>query len=314
MVPLLAIGFRRQNEQLSPEQAVLHSLFGNLFLLGVSEHPRNITITTHHRQSTEERNRTRLSSSLGIATMDLFSLVSPAAGAWDAGGDGGGPRDDGRRPSPSDGDDGGAAWFRALRGGGVPRWSPSTPPRPAAAARRADASPPASLLASPPSSLSSADGGWRGSSDESPPSSPYVTPSSSPSKSDLLSLSPLQQRLSRAKSKRQRMLEERIQIIDAKSKLREQEARQRKEDATLERASKARPVSKHSAVIVASPVVDAASTTTSSAVEAVDAGEAETRTPHFAHAAAHATDGVHKFTNLFTDGVRKCSNWCAQVF
>ena len=35
-------------------------------------------------------------------------------------------------------------------------------------------------------------------------------------------------------------------------------------------------------------------------------GEAET--PHFAHAAAHATDGVHKFA----DGVRKFSVWRAR--
>ena len=37
-------------------------------------------------------------------------------------------------------------------------------------------------------------------------------------------------------------------------------------------------------------------------------GEAETRTPHCAHAAAHTTDGVH----TFTDGVRKCSVWRAR--
>ena len=37
-------------------------------------------------------------------------------------------------------------------------------------------------------------------------------------------------------------------------------------------------------------------------------GEAETRTPHFAHAAAHATDSLHKFT----DGVCKFSVWRAR--
>ena len=57
-------------------------------------------------------------------------------------------------------------------------------------------------------------------------------------------------------------------------------------------------------VKVASTKDEGATPVASAADEATDEiGEAETRTPHFAHATAHATDGVHKFT----DGVRKFS-------
>lgn len=82
------------------------------------------------------------------------------------------------------------------------------------------------------------DDEWDGS--KSNPSSTNVTPSSSPSKSDLLSLSPLQQRLARARTKRQQILEERVQNIDDRSKAKGEQAIRRKEDATLERVIKAR--------------------------------------------------------------------------
>jgi len=68
-----------------------------------------------------------------------------------------------------------------------------------------------------------------------------ATPNSSPRKNncDQLSLSPLQQRLARARTKRQQILEERVQNIDNKSKVKEQQATKRKEDATFENLSKA---------------------------------------------------------------------------
>jgi len=71
-------------------------------------------------------------------------------------------------------------------------------------------------------------------------SSPNDTPNSSPSKNDLLSISPLQQRLARARNKRQQILEERVQQIFLKSTLKEAEALKRKEDVTLEKIEKAR--------------------------------------------------------------------------
>jgi len=58
-------------------------------------------------------------------------------------------------------------------------------------------------------------------------------------KFDQLSLSPLQQRLARARTKRQQILEERVQNIGNKSKVKEQQATKRKEDATFENLSKA---------------------------------------------------------------------------
>lgn len=68
-----------------------------------------------------------------------------------------------------------------------------------------------------------------------------ATPNSSPRKHnfDQLSLSPLQQRLARARIKRQQIQEERVQNIDNKSKAKEQQATKRKEDATFENLSKA---------------------------------------------------------------------------
>lgn len=53
-------------------------------------------------------------------------------------------------------------------------------------------------------------------------------------------LSPLQQRLSRARTKREQIFEERVQTIDVKIKTKEIEASKRKEDATLEKVIKAR--------------------------------------------------------------------------
>lgn len=67
-----------------------------------------------------------------------------------------------------------------------------------------------------------------------------TTPHSSPSKNDLLSTSPLQQRLERAATTRQRILMERVLQIDNKSKEKEQLAYKRKEVATIERVIKAR--------------------------------------------------------------------------
>ena len=71
-------------------------------------------------------------------------------------------------------------------------------------------------------------------------STPDNTPNSSPRKSDLLSLSPIQQRLERARTKREQILEERCANIHNKSKSKVQLANKRKEDATLEKVSKAR--------------------------------------------------------------------------
>lgn len=71
-------------------------------------------------------------------------------------------------------------------------------------------------------------------------STPDNTPNSSPRKSDLLSLSPIQQRLERARTKREQILEERCANIHNKSKSKVQLANKRKEDATLKKVSKAR--------------------------------------------------------------------------
>ena len=73
-----------------------------------------------------------------------------------------------------------------------------------------------------------------------PSHSPYSTPNSSPTKSDLGGLSPIQQRLARARTKREQIVEERVQTIDIKIKTKEIEAIKRKEDATLEKVAKAR--------------------------------------------------------------------------
>jgi hypothetical protein len=73
-----------------------------------------------------------------------------------------------------------------------------------------------------------------------PSQSPLSTPNSSPSKTDILSLSPLQQRLARARTKREQIIETRVQTIDVKIKTKELEASKRKEDATLEKVTKAR--------------------------------------------------------------------------
>jgi hypothetical protein len=74
----------------------------------------------------------------------------------------------------------------------------------------------------------------------SPPHSPYSTPNSSPTKSMLGGISPLQQRLERARTKREQIIEEeRVQTI-TKMKTKEMEAIKRKEDATLEKVTKAR--------------------------------------------------------------------------
>lgn len=96
-------------------------------------------------------------------------------------------------------------------------------------------------------SFSSAGGGdgeeiWMAdeSNEESYPQSPGATPNNSPRKSDLLSLSPIHERLERARTKRQAILEERVQNIDNKSAEKQQQARKNKEDATLEKVSKAR--------------------------------------------------------------------------
>ena len=62
----------------------------------------------------------------------------------------------------------------------------------------------------------------------------------SPTKSDLGGLSPIQQRLARARTKREQIVEERVQTIDIKIKTKEMEAIKRKEDATLEKVAKAR--------------------------------------------------------------------------
>ena len=70
--------------------------------------------------------------------------------------------------------------------------------------------------------------------------SSYSTPTSSPTKSDLHGLSPLQQRLERARTKRERIMEERIQTIDNKIKTKEMEATKRKEDVMMEKIIKAR--------------------------------------------------------------------------
>jgi len=69
---------------------------------------------------------------------------------------------------------------------------------------------------------------------------PDTTPHSSPSKNDLLSTSPVQHRLERAATTRQRILMERVLQIDNKSKEKEQLAYKRKEVATIERVIKAR--------------------------------------------------------------------------
>ena len=71
-------------------------------------------------------------------------------------------------------------------------------------------------------------------------STPDNTPNSSPRKSDLLSLSPIQQRLERARLAREQILEERCANIHNKSKSKVQLANKRKEDAILEKMSKAR--------------------------------------------------------------------------
>ena len=73
-----------------------------------------------------------------------------------------------------------------------------------------------------------------------PSQSPLSTPNSSPTKTDILSLSPLQQRLARARTKREQIIETRVQTIDVKIKTKEMEASKRKEDATLEKVTKAR--------------------------------------------------------------------------
>jgi len=73
-----------------------------------------------------------------------------------------------------------------------------------------------------------------------PSQSPLSTPNSSPTKTDILSLSPLQQRLARARTKREQIIETRVQTIDVKIKTKELEASKRKEDATLEKVTKAR--------------------------------------------------------------------------
>ena len=73
-----------------------------------------------------------------------------------------------------------------------------------------------------------------------PSQSPLSTPNSSPTKTDILSLSPLQQRLERARTKREQIIESRVQTIDVKIKTKELEASKRKEDATLEKIIKAR--------------------------------------------------------------------------
>jgi len=63
------------------------------------------------------------------------------------------------------------------------------------------------------------------------------TPNSSPRKNDL---SPLQQRLARARTKREQILEERVQSIEIKSKHKEELAMKNKEDVTQHLISKAR--------------------------------------------------------------------------
>lgn len=75
--------------------------------------------------------------------------------------------------------------------------------------------------------------------DEEDYSSPENTPNSSPRKNDL-NMSPLQQRLARARTKREQILEERVQSIEIKSKHREEMAMKNKEDVTQQLISKAR--------------------------------------------------------------------------
>lgn len=83
------------------------------------------------------------------------------------------------------------------------------------------------------------NGGYT-SSFATPPHSPHSTPASSPTKFELDGLSPLQQRLARARTKRERIMEERAQNIDIKMKTKELEATKRKEGVTLEKVIKAR--------------------------------------------------------------------------
>ena len=78
------------------------------------------------------------------------------------------------------------------------------------------------------------------SSFNTPPHSLHSTPTSSPTKSELEGLSPLQRRLVRARTKRERIMEERAQTIDSKIKTKEMKATKRKEGATLEKVTKAR--------------------------------------------------------------------------
>ncbi|KAL7539911.1 hypothetical protein ACHAXR_009701 [Thalassiosira sp. AJA248-18] len=87
---------------------------------------------------------------------------------------------------------------------------------------------------------SAGDENWNESNVSFPSSSPNVTPNNSPRRGDLLSLSPLQERLARARTKRQAILDERVQNIDIKSKEASIRASKLKEDATLEKIEKAR--------------------------------------------------------------------------
>ena len=75
--------------------------------------------------------------------------------------------------------------------------------------------------------------------DEEDYSSPDNTPNSSPRKNDL-NMSPLQQRLARARTKREQILEERVQSIEIKSKHKKEMAMKNKEDVTQQLISKAR--------------------------------------------------------------------------
>ena len=76
--------------------------------------------------------------------------------------------------------------------------------------------------------------------DEEDYSSPDNSPNSSPRKNDLLSMSPLHQRLAQARTKREQILEERVKSIEIKSKHKEEMAMKNKEDVTKQLIEKAR--------------------------------------------------------------------------